>query len=332
MAIEIGTINADTSVKLGTTTINMGLIGLNEFYNNNSYTSILDTYPTSIHHAYSLRKLKSNYTGFCLRVRRTAATSTEVNVSFDVLNTISLQSKVTYVSGTATNAKTLGQFAAIAGYGTADAGVTANQNIFVVTWYDQSGNGKNPTNSNAGQQPRLVNSATADLERSGGKVAVRGIKSNSTRLTILDTTANINNISSYFVGAFFSNTTPSIGYGLSTGISRWYFPNGNGTNVFYSYGTTTTTMLSEAIDTTRRLYHLSAPSPLNSAVAQGWTNGIPKATVLLASGAITSIQLFTQAAAYFDGYIQEVISWQSNTNRAEKETNINNYWQIYTPL
>ena len=93
MAIEIGNVNADTNVKLGSTTIQSGYIGFNQFYN--TYTSILDLYP-SAYHAFSLRKLKSTYTGKCLRVRRTtttpSATTTTVDLSFDSNNTISLNS------------------------------------------------------------------------------------------------------------------------------------------------------------------------------------------------------------------------------------------------
>ena len=84
MAIEIGTVNADTSVKLGSTTIQSGYIGYNNFFGNE--IPILNIFP-SAHHAYSLRKLRTAYTGACLRIRRTtttpSATTTEVNVSFN---------------------------------------------------------------------------------------------------------------------------------------------------------------------------------------------------------------------------------------------------------
>ena len=329
MAIEIGSVNADTSVKLGSTTIQSGYIGTNLFFGN-QLLGVLDVYPTGVHHAYSLRKLRIAYGGFCLRVRRTATTSTEVNVSFDSNNTISLNSPITYASGTATTATTLGQFAAIAGYGAADAGVTANQNIFVVTWYDQSGNGKNPTNSTAGQQPRLVSSATADLERSGGKVAVRYVKTSLHNLNISDTTANINNMCSYFVGQLVTTTGSQIGY-LLNATNRFYFPYSAGsTTVYAAYGTSTTAITLETVlNTNRKLYELISPSPLNSAVAQGWTNGNAQGTRAIANATTTNIQLGTGGTNYFDGYIQEVIGYQSNANRLEKETNINSYWTIY---
>ena len=332
MAIEIGSVNADTSVKLGSTTIQSGYIGTNLFFGN-QLLGVLDVYPTGIHHAYSLRKLRSAYGGFCLRVRRTTTTptvtTTTVDLSFDSNNTISLNSAITYVSGTATTATNLGQFCAsiLNGYSNPDL-VNINQNIFVVTWYDQSGNGKNPTNGTAGQQPRLVNAG--NLELSGGKVAVRFTKTSSQNLTIADTTANINNMSSYWVGAFVTLTNNQVGYSLAT-VNRFYFPYFATTNTLAAYNTSATAIqLDAGVSTNRKLYELIAPSPSNSSVVQAWTNGTAKTTFAIASSfATANIQLGTAATLYFDGYIQEVIGWQSNSNRLEKETNINSYWTIY---
>lgn len=331
MGIKIGTVNADTSVKLGTTTIQSGYIGTNLIFGN-QLIKILDIFPTA-HHAYSLRKLRSAYGGFCLRIRRTtttpSVTTTTVDLSFDSNNIISLNSAITYVSGTATTATNLGQFCAsiVNGYTNPD-GVNTNQNIFVVTWFDQSGNGKNPTNATAGQQPRLVNGG--NLETSGGKVSVRFTRASSNNLTIADTTANINNMSSYWVGAFVTTVINQIGYSLAT-ANRFYFPYIPGANTFAAYNTSTTAIqLDAGVSTNRKLYELLAPSPLNSAVVQGWTNGVAKTTFAIATAfATANIQLGTGGTLYFDGHIQEVIGYQSNTNREGKESNINSFWQIF---
>lgn len=296
-----------------------------------SYNYILDVYSTGVHHAYSLRKLRSNYAGFCLRVRRTTTTptvtTTTVDLSFDSNNTISLNSAITYVSGTATTATNLGQFCAsiVNGYSNLD-GVNTNQNIFVVTWFDQSGNGKNPTNATAGQQPRLVNAG--NLETSGGKVAVRFTRASSNNLTIADTTANINNMSSYWVGAFVTTVINQVGYSLAS-VNRFYFPYMAGANTFAAYNTSTTAIQLDANSTNRKLYELIAPSPSNSSVVQAWSNGTAKTTFAIVNASTANIQIGTVTTNYFDGHIQEIIGWQSNTNRLEKETNINSYWTIY---
>ena len=288
---------------------------------------ILDLF-TSAHHAYSLRKLRTAYTGFCLRVRRTAATSTEVNVRFDANGTISFSSQISTIIGAGTtNAVNLGQFA----QGTVD-GLTA-QSIFVSIWYDQSGNGKDVTQSFAGFQPRLVDviSGVATLETSGGKPAVRFVRASSTRLSVADATANINNISSYYVGAFASIIADQIGYTIGrTSPSLFYFPY-IAVNTNVAYGASTSSIQLEIGKTTARsLYEVLSPSPLNSAVTQGWANGVAKNTYPLASGLNSIIQLGGNGTiGLLDGYIQEVIGWQANTYRGEKEMNINNYWQIY---
>lgn len=305
-----------------------------------AYTPILDSYPTSVHHAYSLRKLKTSYSGFCLRVRRTAITTTEVNVGFDSNGAIGLTSPISTIIGAGTTtATTLGQFAAIPGYGAADAGVTANQSIFVVTWYDQSGNGKNPTNSTTAQQPKLV--TNGNLETSGGKVSVRFTRSSTTILTITDTTANINNMASYFVGQYATipntNSTGSVGYSLSGGVSttaRFQFPiqfSLNSSSQFAGYGSNIVgIVLDTTANTDRKLYELISPTVGSTTLVQGWSNGVAKTTRTIVNAATASINLGgAGTASTFDGYIQEVIGWQTNLDRLNKETNINAYWTIY---
>jgi len=332
MGIKIGSVNADTSVKLGSNTIQSGYIGYNLIFGN-QLLNLLDIYGNA-HHAYSLRKLKGAYTGACLRVRRTtttpSVTTTTVDLSFDSNNTISLNSAITYVSGTSTSATNLGQFCAsiLNGYSNPDL-VNINQNIFVVTWYDQSGNGKNPTNTTAGQQPRLVNGG--NLELSGGKVAVRFTRASSNNLQITDTTANINNMSSYWVGQFLSSTGTQIGYLLSatTPNGRFYFPYQASSFVSAAYGSTIATLAFEASSSSRKLYELIAPEP-DFGQVRGWNNGVQTlSTTTLRTQTIAAIQIGTGLTNYFDGYIQEVIGYQSNLYRAEKESNINGYWTIY---
>jgi hypothetical protein len=49
-----------------------------------------------------------------------------------------------------------------------DASVTiSNQSAYVTTWYDQSGNGLNATQTTAGNQPRIVNARVVDVDASG---------------------------------------------------------------------------------------------------------------------------------------------------------------------
>ena len=92
--------------------------------------------------AYSLRLINKTYASSAIRVRR-GADNAEQNIGFasKQLDTEALES-----------------FA-----GSGDA--------FVTTWYDQSGNGVNATQTNAAQQPKIVSSGSTILDN--GKAAVQ---------------------------------------------------------------------------------------------------------------------------------------------------------------
>jgi hypothetical protein len=129
--MKLGT-NTISTVKLGTNQVQKVYLGTNEVWS--SYAYLLDDYSGAAA-AYSLRQLRSAYTGSAIRVRR-SSDNTEQNIGFvnNVLDTASLTS---FCSGT---------------------------NGFVTTWYDQSGNGRNATQTTAANQPQIVNSGAIILE------------------------------------------------------------------------------------------------------------------------------------------------------------------------
>jgi hypothetical protein len=90
--------------------------------------------------AYSLRKISTAYSGSAIRVRR-SNDNAEQNIGF---------------SGTNLDTATLATF------------VGANSG-FVVTWYDQSGNSKNATQSTTAKQPRIVNAGTLKVNSFNSK-------------------------------------------------------------------------------------------------------------------------------------------------------------------
>jgi hypothetical protein len=91
---------------------------------------LLDTYPSAAG-AYSIRKLRTAYTGSCLRVRR-SSDNAETDIGF-VLNYIDT--------------------AAISSF------IGANDG-FVVKFYDQSGNANDLTQSTAARQPQIVSAGS----------------------------------------------------------------------------------------------------------------------------------------------------------------------------
>jgi hypothetical protein len=97
---------------------------------------LLDDYPNAAA-AYSLRKLRSDYTGNCIEVRRSSDNALQ-NIGFvdNVLDTASL---LLFVG---------------AGNG------------FVRTWYDQSGNTRNAVQTTNNNQPRIVNGGVLEIKNS----------------------------------------------------------------------------------------------------------------------------------------------------------------------
>lgn len=125
--MKLGT-NDISSVYLGTNAVQKVYLGTNEVWS--SFTGLLDTY-TGAAAAYSLRKLRSAYTGSAIRVRR-ISDNTEQNIGF-VNNVLDTSSLTSFCSGT---------------------------NGFVTTWYDQSGNGNDAIQTTAANQPQIVSSGS----------------------------------------------------------------------------------------------------------------------------------------------------------------------------
>jgi len=97
--------------------------------------------------AYSLRQLSSTYTGPDLRVRA-GTTNAEADVAFDKNGILSAASVVTVTLG-GTSGFSIGQtmpFSTFYGL----------QDVFVTTWYDQSGNALNFTQTYLSEQPVIV--------------------------------------------------------------------------------------------------------------------------------------------------------------------------------
>ena len=324
--ITIGNTNI-TNLKLGDNQVSLVYLGTNLVWS--YFTNILDLYGPA-YHAYSLRKLSSTYTGFCLRVRRTTSTPsvtfTTVDVSFNSSNTIGLGSSITYVSGTATSATNLGQFCAsiVNGYSNPD-GVNTNLDIFVTTWFDQSGNNKNPTQTNAGLQPRLVNSG--NMETVDGSVGIRFISASDNFLTLRDTSTAYNNMSCYALGNSLSATvnTSIYGQGHLSDNARLFLP--QGTNI--AYNTTNTFPITGITANVDRLYELICGASTTSAYSNGVQSSVASVSSLSVTGAYIRIGANGSPLVHMNGHIKEVIAFVGTSNRTDIESNINTYYSVW---
>jgi hypothetical protein len=119
---------------------------------------LLDTYPSAAA-AYSLRKLSSTYSGNAIRVRR-SSDNAEQNIGF-VSNVLDTASLLTFCG---------------AGNG------------FVTTWYDQSGNARNTTQTTAINQPYIVFNGSVLIENSKPILSFDGSNDSLKNITTLSYT------------------------------------------------------------------------------------------------------------------------------------------------
>jgi hypothetical protein len=143
-----------------------------------NFKGLLDLYPNAAV-AYSLRRLRADYTGSAIRVRR-SSDNAEQDIGF-VSNVLDTASLLTFVG---------------AGDG------------FVTTWYDQSGLGLNATQTVAGVQPFIVLAGV--LQTKNTKPSIRFVDNSGAeildRLNVpLYHTASQSFVSGFFVHSFETN-------------------------------------------------------------------------------------------------------------------------------
>ena len=265
-----------------------------------SYIFLLDVYPNAWH-AFSLNKLRSAYTGACIRVRR-SSDNTEMDIGFASNNFLDTTALLAFVG---------------------------SGNGFVVTWYDQSGNGRDVTQATAANQPRIVNSGV--IETNASKNAIRFIRASNTFLDrTSETSFSIDN--GYTISIF---STPSgaqqVAFGLSP-TSRWYVPVATAAgDTFYGYGGAAFALLSEASDNVLRVYEMNANPATN---VEAFTNGISKGTLSITTGSSNQISIGTinrlTTNAHNGNGIAE-ITWDSSqhANRSDILSILNSYYGIF---
>jgi hypothetical protein len=262
---------------------------------------LLDTYGGAAA-AYSLRKLSSTYSGNAIRVRR-SSDNTETNIGFDGSGNLDQAALTTFVG---------------AGNG------------FVTTWYDQSGNGKNATNTTAIRQPKIVNSGSILLKN--GKPNI-----NFTSQTLnIGTSLNISSTSFMsFLGNSSSTGSPSaaiITYQSNpVDNPELRFGLGDGQNSYWNGGYVTYTGAAGFL--TNKIF--------NMIIQSGITVNIYGNNTLSATGTRTgtwntgvfnfSLGGYHSLGLYRDGDCQEYILWNSDqsSNRSGINSNINSYYSIY---
>ena len=252
---------------------------------------LLDTYSATA--AYSLRQLKTGVTSV-VRVRR-SSDNREANFT---------PTEIT--DGTLT-------------------GFCGGGDGFVVTLYDQSGNGNDATRSSASNQPRLVSAGTLDTEPTNGLPAMwlDGDVTNH----YLNFASTIAATQELYHTMVFTRTS-----GKFNGIIRdlggntsfyWYLSN----TIYSGLGSGLVLHDSGQTQTGTQLVTILRDSSSN---VKYWLNNVAGTTKTHAFLAINFDRLF-QTGGNFYGHCQEVILFNTDqeSNRTAIESDINGHYSIY---
>lgn len=265
-----------------------------------SFTGLLDTY-TGATAAYSLRKLRSAYSGNCIRVRR-SSDNTEQDFGF-VNNILDTSSLLTFCG---------------AGNG------------FVTTWYDQSGNAYNATQSTAANQPQIVSSGA--MLTTNGKNSIKFDGSND----FLATTGTPFSATSNTLIAVSKQDSISAYrrlFNIGTYISGRYLGSAIGTDDMLAVFNNAIFTCSGGVAITQNLsimYNAGTNGVLRN-------NGSQVNTVTATNTSYGNKNLFigndqdNLAGYYWNGIGQEFIFYPSSqsANVAGIESNINTFYTIY---
>lgn len=246
--------------------------------------------------AYSLRKLDCDYSGYAVRVRR-SSDNTEQDIGFTAtgdFDTSSLKSFVSSNSG------------------------------YVVTWYDQSGNTRNFTQSTAGSQPLIIDNGV--IFRDAGSIYI----STATGKT-MSSSFTLNQPYSIYIAC----TIPDA-------VSGWrhIFDGSNGSDgvpgIMYQSSITQQSLIYAGAvlgDNTIRTGRALTATAFNGSSSNFYYNNTLVASGNAGTGSIQTIFI----GRNWNGSLlpaqkqYEIIIWSSDqsSNRTGIQNNINSYYSIY---
>lgn len=257
------------------------------------FVGLLDLYPSAAA-AYSLRKLRSAYTGSAIRVRR-SSDNTEQNIGFTALGNLDTSSLTSFCG---------------------------SSNGFITTWYDQSGNARNATQTTAANQPQIVSSGSVLNINSKPSLKFDGSNDNlGINYKVNTNTIAIETVQKYNAGS-----------GMSAMIAE-----STGTLYFWADSATTFANYYQGYNrTTFNTNQLIQSFYMQTGGGGFYQNGSSTATFSQGGNGASSLNLCIGDYSNNGGLaancnFQEFIIWESNqsSNRTGIQSNINTYYGIY---
>jgi hypothetical protein len=260
-----------------------------------SFIGILDLYP-SASRAYSVRKLKGDYTGNAFTVRRSSDGATQ-DIGFieENLDTTSL---TTFVGAS---------------------------NGFITTWYDQSGNGVNATQATEANQPQIVSSGT--VLTAGTKSSLQAVPNQHLNFTALN---DVTEYCQLIVGKKSSATNQRFtGFGRSVagGMGLTHFSD---SRIYFSWGSGSLLDFGTVNNTDYEVIIGSTTSTTTAIAARNGTDLTLSTTISTAINP-TVDTIMRQSTQYSNAFYQEMILWEfgQSGSFAGIQDNINSYYSIY---
>lgn len=262
----------------------------------NANPLLLDTYINAAS-AYSLRKLRTLYTGSAIRVRR-SSDNTEQDIGFNVSGNLDTSSLTSFCG---------------------------SGNGFVTTWYDQSGNGINATQTTAASQPQIVNSGSILTTNGKPHIEFDGVNDQLNANYI-----NTPTTYSHFVVSKVATIVPNV-YTILQINSNSLLRANNG-NLQFLTNTGSYQGVSVGFNTNQNLI---------SAIWDGSQNNLALNNNSFSTGSVSGTSITSSTIGigwqpstgtnYSNLYAQEMIRYTSNqsSNRTGIESNINSYYGIY---
>jgi len=272
---------------------------------------LLEDYPGA-EAAYSVRKIRGEYTGDAMRIREDSG-NTETDIGFDSNGNLDT--------------------AAIASH-------CGSANGYVVTWYDQSGNGNDATNSTTTQQPKIYDGSNTISDNGRSAIEWDGV----TRYESLSCSSVL--VSGTGARSIFSvvnsdNATPPRG-DVILSLSSVF----TGTGTLFRYNAQTAVVVSNAIrwgnnpQNTQTLGVITYPGGGTTSDIDFYDNGSLATntfdsidTINTSSTGVTQIG-YRDGNETFNGKMQEIILYASDksSDRTGIESDIDTYYQPTTAL